>query len=302
MTTLAPSQPRSVTRSVTKPRGPVPRVGIHPNVPFEQYVAWDALNHSTLKVMGDSPKHFKYARDEAEPYSSDALRFGTLMHTLLLEPERFAEITAPAPINEKTGKPFGMETKAWAEYAAEHPGKILVGEEELARLRIMAREIRKHEDAKVLFEEASQREVCIVWDCPVTGVRCKGRVDLLISLGDKKYIRADLKSCTSARISDLESSLTGLAYHTQDAFYAMGMEALGLKSSSMIIAAESARAHDVVVYEINDETRIAANTEVNEWLADLRRCNETDHWPGYAERLIQIGAPLWYFKKFANGE
>jgi hypothetical protein len=302
MSALATSTPASPPSPARRFRGVVPNVGVWPNIPFEEYAAWDALNHSTLKVMGTSPKHFKHAREKPEARTTDALRFGTLMHTLLLEPERFPTIIVPAPINEKTGKPFGSETKAWAEYAAAHEGKLIVTDEEVARLRITSREIRKHEDAKVLFEHASQSEVCIVWDCPITGLRCKGRVDLLISLGEKKCLRADLKSCTSTRIPDLESSLTGLGYHTQDAFYAMGMEALGLKSTSMIIAAESDGAHDVVVYEINDETRIAAKTEVTKWLTDLRRCNETGHWPGCAERMVQLGAPAWYWKQFTDGD
>jgi hypothetical protein len=291
---------RSRRRNIVVERGPVPEVGIHPNVPFEQYAAWDALNHSALKHIDDSPKHYKHNRDNPESYSSDALRFGTLIHTLLLEPDRFEHITAPAPINEKTGKPYGMETKAWAEYAAALPGKLLVGEEELDRLDRMAEAIRKHKDSKVLFEHPSQREVCIVWDCPVTGLRCKGRVDLLIHLAGKSYLRTDLKSCTSAHPDrDLSKSLTSFGYNTQDAFYALGMEAMGLDSTGTIVAVENHGAHDVVVYGINEETRKASRVQVLDWLGKLRRSLETNEWPGYAESFIEIGASEWYLKLWA---
>lgn len=283
-------------------RGVVPNVGIWPNIPFEEYVAWDAVNHSSLRRMADSPLHYKHARDEAEPYSSDALRFGTLLHTQVLEPERFDEITVPAPINPKTGNAYGMDTKAWAEYAAAHPGKLIVSLEECDRIGVIAHRVRTHRQSGVLFGVSSLREVCIVWDCPETGIRCKGRVDYLAEIGPKAFLRTDLKTCASAKISELRKSLIAYGYHTQDEFYRRGFKALGFECSSIVVAAETVPPHDVVVYQVGEDTRKAAATQVGEWLSALRRCTETGEWPGYADDLVTLDAPEWYFKQFADGE
>jgi hypothetical protein len=64
-----------------------PKPGVH-NVPFLDYVAWDALNWSTLKHFRKSAKHGRHALLFPAD-STDDLRFGDAFHASVLEPERF---------------------------------------------------------------------------------------------------------------------------------------------------------------------------------------------------------------------
>ena len=61
----------------------VPEPGIHQDIPFEEYVEWDAVNNSSLTRAARSMAHYRYAPPQAE---TKALRFGKLCHSGALEP------------------------------------------------------------------------------------------------------------------------------------------------------------------------------------------------------------------------
>lgn len=280
---------------------PVP--GVYPRVPFETYVSWPALNHSTLRHMARSPRHFKHALDHPDKSETDSKRFGTAAHCLVLEPARFAGDVVRAPINEKTGRPYGSDTKAWAEYAALRPGKIVMTDEEIADLKGLSDAVFADEDAAALLGiKSGLSEVCIVWDCPITGLRCKGRVDRWIPRENKRVVRVDVKSTECADWSEFSHSVVKYGYHTQEAFYAIGCRALGFDGDGgLIVAAESAAPYGINVATIDDDTVAIGDKLVREWLGRVKHCLSTGLWPGYFRPCPKFKAPEWYFKRFADG-
>lgn len=58
-----------------------PQPGIYRNVPFELYGDIQAVNQSRLKAVAKSPAHA-----QAESAGTEALAFGSLIHTMVLEP------------------------------------------------------------------------------------------------------------------------------------------------------------------------------------------------------------------------
>lgn len=274
-----------------------PKPGIYPNTPFETYVSWNAMNHSTLKKIAKSAAHFKHALDNPEDRETDSKRFGTSAHALVLEPDKFSSMVVPAPVNPKTGEPFGSGTKAWAEYAEQHKGKLVLTPDELDRLQAVAKKLHSHSSASPLLRSAGMNEVAIVWDDPTTGLRCKGRVDRLV----ERFGRVDLKTCESAAWSDLSSSMVNYGYHTQDAFYAMGCDALGVTGEgSAFVCVESEAPHEIAVYTTGPDTMGIARTLVGEWLREIVKCQSSGEWPGYSKDVQVVDAPEWYFKRFAS--
>lgn len=290
------------TRAAADGRVSPPKPGLYPSVPFETYCRWDALNHSTLKHMARSPKHFKHARDTPDPSETDSKRFGTGAHALLLEPARFATDVVPAPINEKTGAPYGSGTKAWAEYAARYPGKIVLTGDEIDAMRALSAAVFEDEDAAALLRiDGGMSEVCMVWDCPVTGLRCKGRVDRWIPRPEKMVLRVDVKTTRSAEWGAFGRSMVEYGYHTQEAFYARGAAALGYRSRGYIIAVESEAPHGINVAPIDVETMTQADSIVGEWLARVKKCTSENAWPGYHRPCAEFMAPEYWFRQFGNG-
>ena len=89
------------------------------------YQSIKALSNSSLSVLKRSPAEF-YARFIADPPTmqseeTDAMRLGSAVHMLALEPERFDEQywISTGPINASTGKPYGRDTKKFADWLAE---------------------------------------------------------------------------------------------------------------------------------------------------------------------------------------
>ena len=279
-----------------------PAPGIYPNVPFHVYTSWRALNHSTLRLLNaKTPAHFRYALDHHEDKATPSKRRGTAIHELMLEPDRFFGRMVAAPINPTTGKSFGSDTKKWAEVEAANPGKLVLGVEDAENYVEVAKAAFAHDDLGPMLHAAGECEVCIVWDDPMTGLRCKARIDKLVktALG---LIRLDLKTCESASDLDLSRSLVDYGYGTQDAFYDRGCQALGIDAVGIFAAIEVVGHHGIRVYRVGREARPHLRQMVGDWLAIVRGCQSTGLWPSYATGIVEVNPPAWWFKQFADAE
>ena len=81
--------------------------GVYLDVPFEEYKAIDALNNSSLSHLARSYKHFRHQQETRQEKQSAALRFGTLAHAGVLEPERLLALycicrTSPRALPART--------------------------------------------------------------------------------------------------------------------------------------------------------------------------------------------------------
>lgn len=109
------------------------------------YTEW--LSSTQLKLYTKSPLFFKHTLDNPVEDKSEALKFGSIFHSVM----EFAAISMDMgtqmfgnwiktlaifnpPINEKTGLPYGSATKAYKEaydaFLVENTGKTIVSEED----------------------------------------------------------------------------------------------------------------------------------------------------------------------------
>lgn len=98
------------------------------NEPADIYHASPAWGSSRACVFRRSPQE---AHDEMTGLKvridRGCLQVGRLAHMMVLEPDRFAQqVVDEGPIHEKTGRPFGRDTQAFARWQAEHPEKVVV--------------------------------------------------------------------------------------------------------------------------------------------------------------------------------
>ncbi len=270
--------------------------GVYEDVPFSEYVLIDAVNHSTLRHMRRSPAHFKHALDDAtDSGETPSKAFGVAGHALILEPARFAKDVVRGPVNERTNKCYGRDTKAWAEFAAQHVGKLILTDDEIERLRGVAKAFAKHSKAPMLMAPGGMSEVVIVWD--EGGILCKARLDRLFpTVG-----AFDIKTCESAEAFVLERALVEYHYHTQDAFYKRGLRKLGIPPVMTFVALESEPPHGVSIFQVDDDTHKAADALIEAWLHRVKRCREAQSWPSYPEDVLQLSAPKWWLSQFADG-
>lgn len=280
-----------------------PPPGVYPNVPFETYISWDALNVSSLRRIAKTPRKFKLALDHPVDKQTDSKRFGTAFHMLCLEPQRFKTSVVAAPINPKTDKPYGMGTKAWDEYAEQHPGKLILGGDELTELAAMKREIDAHPEASALLQAEGQCEVAMVWTDPTTGLRAKGRADKLIP----RFGLIDIKTTQDASYAEFSRSISDYGYCAQVAFYLRGLREL--KRAKLVdanehftfLTVETEDDHGVVVYALGDDSIKAGDAQISEWLAAVAKCQASGEWPSYETGVQQIDAPEWFLRRWTQG-
>ena len=271
-----------------------PQVGIYRGVSDEAYFSAKAVNHSTLKTIEQSPAHYKIALKKGGR-DSDAKRLGALAHMMLFQPGRVETATIGPPINARTGNPYGSDTKAWDEYVAQHPGKLIVSQEEVQDATRAVQAIREHPEMSVIMCNAVENELVLVWE--ECDLMFKAKVDALAT-----PIMGDLKTTKNADERAFARSIVDLWYHTQGALYLRGARCLGIDVEHFVIGALENETYLPVCYELDEHFLLIANTKIQEWIDKLRKCTETNHWPAYPTGVNSISPPHWLMSQFAGAE
>jgi hypothetical protein len=92
------------------------------------YHANPAIGSTMAKLARKSMRLFNDVHSGLAPsIDKPAFQVGRLVHMRVLEPDRYmTHTTATGPVNEKTGKPYGRDTQAFAAWQAAHPDVIVV--------------------------------------------------------------------------------------------------------------------------------------------------------------------------------
>lgn len=272
----------------------IPNPGIYPGTPFDEYLSWEAANNSILRVIATkSPAHAKWRMDHPEE-PTDAMKFGSALHTRVLEPDTFAARYIVVPKCDRRTK----EGKAtYAEFEEQAENRIILSAIDNGCIQNIAAEIEKHEVVK--FVRGGASEVCIVWTDERTGVLCKGRLDYI---HPQRGGMVDIKSTKDASPDDFSRSIWNYGYHQQFAFYADGWKALtGTELWCVIVACEKEPPFALAVYELHENIMHAGKVTWERALAVYAKCQETGEWPGYYAGPQILNLPKWALEKAGCG-
>lgn len=256
--------------------------GVH-NLPFPDYRGIDAWSSGSLKAMRRGPPVRVVWERENEHEDTAATILGSAVHCALLTPDLFAQTYDVKP----KGMSFASkEGKAWRDDPI-RAGKTLlsydVGQQVYALVDAL---LAKSAVAKSL-DRASSREVSLVWDCSVTGERCKGRPDWI----EGKYIY-DLKVSRHASGGYLALRAFAEGWMHQLAHYRTGAVELGLPvMGGRLVVVDPAAPHFVYTLEVKSESLNLLELENIETLKALRDCRTSGKWPGTPEQWVKIEPP-----------
>lgn len=234
--------------------------GLHFDMPNDDYHA-DTEYLSSTVLKRSLPERYK------DSTSQDALDFGTLFHTVVLEPDRVDDIADELGLTildphvigltakgEKSENPTA--TTAWKNKVkeVEASGKRIMTvakwAEWLARAQAMLMSLQAHEKAsELLFTEPGESEVSAFWQ-PSDGPAHKARFDRLL---DGKAV--DLKSTSAQPGEDaLTRAVINYGYDLSAAHYlqvAEGLE-LGVTEFWFIFVGKEAP-HYVTVCDLSND-------------------------------------------------
>lgn len=267
------------------------------------YADIDAVNQSTLKEILRSPAHYEYRlANPKEP--TDAMRVGTATHTAVLEPIRLTTeyaIWEDTRIDEKSGKTIKQvrNGSVWDQFQAQHAGKTIVRECDLAEAMAMRDAVAANKLARhTLRDGKGTNETTIVWVEPTTKTLCKSRLDRCGPL-DGQDVVIDLKGWTPQNNDSSRQAFANrcarMNYHFQAAFYSDAYQQVtGRKPIYLIVAVEMTAPHDIAVYELRDADIEKGRKLYQEALHLRAECLAAKSWPGVGANMVQaLELPEW---------
>lgn len=202
---------------------------------------------------------------------------GRAVHCRVLEGEdefrrRFA---IGGPINPKTGKSFGQDTKAYAEWATAI-GKPAISQDTADLCDRLTRAVREHDVATSLISEGQGEGVVRT---EFAGLPSQIRIDW--THPERGIV--DLKTIDDLDYFELQARSFG--YTHQLAFYrAVLAQVTGRKPEVHVIAVEKKEPYRVGVWRFSDQVLDAAARENLAAIERLKICRAQDCWPtGYEQ-------------------
>ena len=243
----------------------------------EEYRKHPGISRSELFKLNQTPMHFRYYMDNPQEETA-AMKFGTAVHTRILEPAEFKLRYMIYPKFDRRTKE-GRELFARYDREAQLADKILLTEEDMNTIEEMAAVINDDPLAKQLLTGLTERSY--FWTDPDTGIQCKCRPDCVTTYNGKFYI-TDYKTTDSCEDGHFERSCRKYGYKLQAGMYCEGLlQANLMEFSFAFVAQEKKPPYAVRCYFCTPEFVAQGYDEFRTLLGLYKYCCEQNNWPGY---------------------
>ncbi len=243
------------------------------------YRSYPAISGTELIYLAECPAKLLHKRNNpTEP--TPAMQFGSLVHTLLLEPDQVS--------NRYAVMPEGM-TRRGKEYEAllaSSAGKELIKPDDYATARSMIQACKANPLVQNIFAQNRHNEYEVYWE--ELGVACKGKPD--VYLPDINAV-VDYKTCADANPKTFGYKVIDRGYLLQLVHYMAGLkQTFGLAEypSAFIIAQEKEAPYVSTVYELSVSKLSEAMAHRERLLITYKECLETGIWKGYSDTIVSL--------------
>ena len=282
----------------------------------EDYHARPEFSSSQLKDMLRSAAHFHSHNivKEHEREIKKHLDFGTLAHTLFLEPDQFeaefAVLPEDAPkrptetmLKAKNPSPDKLGKIAfWENFEAEHAGKIIVTAEQIQGAQRIVENLKQLSMYAEMQNNFGMAEASIFFTDPAFGLSLRIRKDYHIPPCEAFPfgLILDLKTTTDARPNAFSKKCGDFGYDLSAAMYREGFQEYyrtEQKPPFIFLVAESSIPFNVKQYQASELFLSVGETRYNkakELLAESLLINE---WDGYSLELEEIFLPSYLTKQ-----
>lgn len=255
---------------------------------WRTYFEIEALNWSRLKVMDESPRHYKHALTHPRQ-DTPSLALGRYVHTAAFQPDQIEEDFAIWKGGVRNGK-------VWDAFAEQNADKTILRAVDLPEFNDMIEAVRSHPwVAALLADDATEAEAILTWTAD--GRAQKARTDVM---NQRRRLVADLKTTQSIDIRRFGHDIARFGYLGQLAHYSTGIEAARgwAPVEHVLIAVEKAPPHDVAIFPVHADAIAVGAEKRAELLAKLAECERQNRWPGrHPEPVTLDGSnlPPWIF-------
>lgn len=274
---------------------------IDKTISWDDYRAIEKMNPSTLVAGCKSMLHLRNRIRDGFGEPSKPMRFGSGVHTLLLEPEEFEAKYVVMPSfnlddDNRTadGKPSKMSTTTYAkgksdEFRKLNSGKIVIDRVDYDRALCCIEAIHaKPQIAELL--ETENKEVTVIGE--ICGVECKGRIDILCP-----GVIADLKNTDDLLWFD--KVFNDFEYAFKLSMYWDLVRQNTCEREVKVIAQETKGDFDNILKPVPKDFLELSLSRVMNTLERYKQCKREDVWPGVdgGELEVPFETPYWAKKK-----
>lgn len=252
------------------------------------------------KFLESTPARIAYERENPPERDTSKMDIGSATHTLVLEPHKFPEEFAIAPlVNLRTNA--GKDTMA--DFREKNAHKIILTEEQVNHASLMAIAIKQHPKAAKFLRDCVP-EISIYWRAVSNRPECQ--FDQLVkcrpdALSLTHPLILDIKTCTSASYEAMRKAVINFRYHLSAAHYLEGvlqceqaMHDFNLSENMgfALICVENTPPYQVATYEISNAFLAEGLSLRNEGLRRLQQAQELG-WLSYPPVLRVMEPPRW---------
>lgn len=245
----------------------------------KEYRAFPALNQSAAKQLLVSPAHYQaYVNTPQE--ETKALRFGTFVHSAILEPDTLDALYATAPDVDRRTKD-GKE--AWLAFSTANAGKTILDAEESAIGHLVAAHARMTLEKHGVKFDATE----VMYAVDYNGIPLKAAIDGVA--GDYLW---DIKTTGigEATAAGMLKSIRNYRYNLQAYWYrlvyelATGKRPLGFR----FLFVEKEPPFATAVCEVGPELMSWAVADFEKAVTLYRDCTASGIWPAYPDDVQVI--------------
>ena len=265
----------------------------------EHYHSQSGISASGLKQIKKSPAHYKYE----ERTETDAMRFGTMYHTFILENDSFNQNYTVVDISKRPDQKYGITAKANDAWFNSFNNPISTEMHE--QLKAMRDVLFKHPYAKALLtkgevEMSYYLELDIGSEKPI---QARFRPD---NVRHDKRIVVDLKTAADASDDGFQRDAAKFDYQIPAAFYSDMMEMVTgetLGYAFFFVAQEKKKPYAFNIFHASPQFLSVGRYEYELLLMLYAYCMEADQWPGYQIfcqnrfGVNELSLPAWAIKE-----
>lgn len=265
--------------------------GIH-DISNTEYHSGPGISKSGLDKIHKCPAWFKHCQANP-PEQTAAMRLGSAVHAIVLEPEVFAAEFIQAPNVDRRTK-AGKE--AYAAFLEEANGKTVLTTQEFETAEQIREAVFANRAARNVLSAEGQRERGVYWNDSATDELCKCKPDMWRDDG----IVVDLKTTRDAAPEAFAKSAYNFRYHVQAAYYMDGIEQVtGVRPHGFVfVAVETSAPYLVSVFAADEQMVMLGQVQYRKDLDLYAQCKAKDSWPGYPEEVVSLQLPAWAKRDF----
>jgi exodeoxyribonuclease VIII len=261
------------------------KIGVY-DISIDEYHGIEGISRSRLWKFKQLPYKYwyEYLSGEAEQSKdTEALIFGNLVHTVILEPHLFEKDYFVIP---KVNRATKAGKEAYQAAYEEAEGRTLINNEMHSQALAMREKVLANDLAKNIIDGA-KFEKSIFWEDRETGILCKARPDIW-----NNGLIADLKTTKDASPRAFQLSAVKEGYFLQAAMIHEALLSIGeLLQKFVFITVEKTAPYGVGIYVLDDEGLKYGLNLFHNLLVKFKECKEQNNWPDYG--VMDLTVPNW---------